>query len=334
MIANLNFSPDGELLAWVSALNAPLHIWDVRNARPYPFPPLLVWYAPLSVAFYQDSRHVAFISHARVPEVWDVVTRQKVYPSGPDDVRGARDSQLSAVIALSRDDAWLAASTHGLGAVTVWDMQRGQLLLALPEERSEVQNLAWSPNRALLAASYSDGSLVLWNVPRIRAQLAEIGLDWQDAPPPAPRPKPAPDPGVEAARLFSLDRYGTTRATLATEGNVCRVEVTAVDGTAYHSATLTQLFDNLQLQEGASYTIRFEARADAPRPIVLTTTASFPDVHAIGLRDEVINLTEKWKPCQYEFRAKNLADWNGIHIIVGKQTGTVWIKDFAIEGAK
>jgi WD40 repeat protein len=328
-VANLTFSPDGELLAWVSQFNAPLHLWDVTNKQPYPFPPLLVWYSPLSVAFYQDSRHVAFISHARVPEVWDVVTRQKVYPAGPDDVQGARERQLSAVIALSPDDAWLAVSPRSLGAITVWDMQRGQLLLALPEERSEVQNLAWSPNRELLAASYSDGSLALWNIPRIRAQLAEIGLDWQDAPAPAPRPKPAAPPAVEPARLFSLDRYGTTQATLTTEGDVCRVDVAAVDGTD-HPAKLTQLFDNLQLQEGASYKIRFWAKADTPRPIVLRTKASPPYEHDIGLRDRDINLTEEWKPYQYEFRAKNLAAWNEIHIIVGKQTGTVWIKDFTL----
>jgi WD40 repeat protein len=275
---------------------------------------------------------VAFISHARVPEVWDVVTRQKVYPPGPDDVREARERQLSAVIALSRDDAWLAARTH-FGAVTVWDMQRGQLLLALPEERSEVQSLAWSPDRALLAASYSDGSLALWNIPRVREQLAEIGLDWQDAPPPAARPKPAPDPGVDAARLFSLNRYGTTRATLATEGNVCRVDVTAVDGTD-SPAKLTRLFDNLQLQEGASYTIRFWAKADAPRPIVLRTQASPPDERDIGLRDQPVNLTEKWQKYQYEFRAKDLAAWNEVHFIVGQRTGTVWVKDFTLTPAK
>jgi WD40 repeat protein len=332
MIASFSFSPDGNLLAWVSLDNAPLHLWDVTNARPYPFPPLLVWYHPLSVAFYHDSRHVAFIRHSQVPEVWDVVTRQKVYPSGPDDVPGARERQLSAVIAVSPDDAWLAASTR-FGAVTVWDMQRGQLLLALPEERGEVQSLAWSPNRELLAASCSDGSLALWNLPQIRAQLAEIGLGWQDAPPAGARPKPSPDSGgppeVEAARLFSLNQYGTTRATLAIEGNVCRVDVIAVDGTTL-PARLTQLFDNLQLQEGASYRVRFRARADAPRPIVLTTLASPPNQHDIGLRNQTVDLTEELKEYQYEFRAKHLAAWNEIHFIVGQQTGTVWVKDFTL----
>jgi hypothetical protein len=280
-----------------------------------------------------------------VPEVWDVVTRQKVFPSGPDDVRGARERQLSAVIALSRDDAWLATSTR-FGGVTVWDMQKEQLLLALPEERSEAKSLAWSPDRKLLAASYSDGSLALWNIPRIRDRLAEIGLNWQDAPPPAERPKPDPiprePPAVKAARLFSLDRYENARVTLTTEENVCRVDVTAVDGTD-GTAKLTHLFDNLQ--EGANYTIQFSAKADAPRPIVLRTIASPPDYHDIGLGQRTVRLTKEWVPYQYTFRAKKVrrqgiqerlyfGAWNEIHFIVGQQTGTVWIADFKLTPAE
>ena len=41
-----------------------------------------------------------------------------------------------------------------------------------------------------------------------------------------------------------------------------RIDVTAVDGTAWH-AQLLQVFDDLQ--EGATYTIRFRARADSHR---------------------------------------------------------------------
>ena len=50
------------------------------------------------------------------------------------------------------------------------------------------------------------------------------------------------------------------------EGNVQRVDVTAVDGTDWH-AQLCQVFDDLQ--EGETYTIRFRAKADAPRRMKL-----------------------------------------------------------------
>jgi WD40 repeat protein len=78
-------------------------------------------------------------------------------------------------IALSADGTWLAQSGS---AVRVWDLDKKELLLVLPEERSTTWCLAWSPDRKQLAISLSDGSLVIWNMHKIRSQLAEIGLGW------------------------------------------------------------------------------------------------------------------------------------------------------------
>jgi hypothetical protein len=71
----------------------------------------------------------------------------------------------------------------------------------------------------------SDGSLTIWNIPRIRAQLAQIGLDWQDAPLlSAATSEPADAMSearpVETARLFALSLFETAQATLAVLGNV------------------------------------------------------------------------------------------------------------------
>jgi WD40 repeat protein len=93
---------------------------------------------------------------------------------------GASEQNLINIVALSADDGWLA--TQGTRGITVWDMRRRELLLALPEEHDVIFGLAWSPNRELLAVSFSDGTLVIWNIPCVRARLAEIGLDWQDPP--------------------------------------------------------------------------------------------------------------------------------------------------------
>jgi hypothetical protein len=38
--------------------------------------------------------------------------------------------------------------------------------------------LAWSPNKELLAVGSEHGGIALWNLPKIKAQLAEIGLGW------------------------------------------------------------------------------------------------------------------------------------------------------------
>jgi hypothetical protein len=331
-ISSLAFSPDGNLLAWTAHFGQRLHLWDVSNARPDPFPPLVVNSFVRSLAFCRDGKLLALIHQGGGPEVWNVVTRQRVYPSGPDDFRGARERGLGGVVALSPDDTWLAVQ----GAITIWDLRRRELLLALPEEHGANWALAWSPDRRRLAAGFSDGSLVLWNIPRIRAQLAQIGLDWHDAPllPAAPsEPAEARSEArpLETARLFALDLFGTARATLAAEGNVCRIAVAAVDGTNWH-VRITKLFDDPQA--GATYTVRFRARADAPRRIVLGGYIDEPDWHGIGLGQDV-PLTEAWQDYQYEFQAKDLAAENSIQFIVGDQTGTVWIADFTLtRGAK
>ena len=136
---------------------------------------------------------------------------------------------------------------------------------------------------------------------------------------------------LEPARLFALELFGTAGATLADEGNVCRIAVAAVDGTNWH-ARIIRMFDDPQA--GATYTVRFRAKADAPRRIWLVGSIDEPDYHGIGLLQEV-RLTEAWQDYQYEFQAKDVAAENLIQFNVADQTGTVWIADFTLtKGAK
>jgi serine/threonine protein kinase/WD40 repeat protein len=325
-ISSLAFNPAGNLLAWTARYAPRLHLWDVSNSQRYPFPPLGVSSYVRNLAFCRDGKLLALIRQGSGPELWNVATRQRVYPTGPRDFRGARERSLGGVVALSPDDTWLAVQ----GAITIWDLRRRELLLALPEEHGANWALAWSPDRQRLAAGFSDGSLVLWNIPRIRAQLAQIGLDWQGAPSPAARPEPAEATGeprpLETARLFALELFGTAQATLAAEGNVCRVDIAAVDDTTWH-ARITKLFEDPQ--PGATYTVRFRAKADAPRRIFLGGFIDEPEWHSIGLSQDV-PLTEVWQDYQYEFQAKDLAAENSIQFNIGDQTGTVWIADFTL----
>ena len=89
-ISSLAFSPAGNLLAWTPRYGQRLRLWDVSNSRPYPFPPLTVYNSMRNLAFCRDGKLLALIRQGGVPEVWNVVTGRRVYPSGPDDFRGAR----------------------------------------------------------------------------------------------------------------------------------------------------------------------------------------------------------------------------------------------------
>jgi WD40 repeat protein len=119
--------------------------------------------------------------------LWDVVAGNRVFSfDGAQPAAGLEKDLFGAVvrqggtgwggtIALSADGTWLAQSGS---AVRIWDLDKRELLLVLPEERSQPWYLAWSPDRKQLAVASSDGSLTIWNMPKIRALLAEIGLDW------------------------------------------------------------------------------------------------------------------------------------------------------------
>src|SRR5262249_38238010 len=124
-VSSLSFSADDNLLAWSTGR---IHIWDASNSQPYPFPPVLPKTVLRNVAFCRDRNQLAVIGLNGGPEVWDVATRQRVYPSRSDDFRGARDRALDGILALSADSAWLAAS-GARGSITVWDLSARKLLL-------------------------------------------------------------------------------------------------------------------------------------------------------------------------------------------------------------
>jgi WD40 repeat protein len=61
----------------------------------------------------------------------------------------------------------------------------GSQVFSLPQESGPIWSLAWSPDGERLAVGLSDGGLEIWNVARIQAELAGIGLVWRaDARPP------------------------------------------------------------------------------------------------------------------------------------------------------
>ena len=102
--------------------------------------------------------------------------------------------------------------------------------------------------------------------------------------------------------------------------NADRVEVTAADGTHWH-VQLLQTFDGIQdLQEGATYTVRFRAKAGSTRSVNLNAEIAEPDYHAIGL-GEVVPVTKDWGEYSYKFQAKQLAASNQIVFNLGERHG-------------
>ena len=139
-ISSLGFSPDGNLLAWTPFDGVTAPPLGRRQLPAVSVPAARCQCLRENMAFYRDCKHLAFVRGGGVPEVWNVLTRRQVYPSGPDDFRGARQYGLVGVVALSADDAWLAVQ-GARGSVTVWDMRRENC--CWPCRRSTASTGAW-----------------------------------------------------------------------------------------------------------------------------------------------------------------------------------------------
>jgi WD40 repeat protein len=175
----LAFSPQNDQVAWADGTEDPkgVHLWDLGAGRPHAFPPIRLVGDILSLAFSPDGRHLIGINPERTGEMWNLETGEKEFSFGGGELV-EKDSGLAlgSVIALSPDGTRFA-SQSGRSA-TVWDLRTRRLLLALPEERGITWSLAWSPRGDQLAVGSSDGEVILWKLPQVRRQLAEIGLGW------------------------------------------------------------------------------------------------------------------------------------------------------------
>jgi WD40 repeat protein len=173
-VANLSFSPDGNLLAWVERDDHRIRLRDMRTSQESDFPSVRPAGLYPNISFSREGNHLVFASANGEAEVWNVETRQKEFSFGGGRL-DTSDPNRRTKTALSADGTRFAWQG---GGVTVWDMASRKLLAALPEDESKVWSLAWSRNGERLAIGFADGGLVIWDLLLVQRQLAELGLGW------------------------------------------------------------------------------------------------------------------------------------------------------------
>src|SRR5678815_5954455 len=169
-------SPDGRLAASIAAGNVQTQIWNPRTGMVLTNLPT---YQVQEVAFSPDGRWLACCAVDATTFWWteDWSLRRHI----PIALEGATHYR----VAFSPDGriAAFSASDHEIRLVVV---QTGEELATLPSSRL-LTCLAFSPDGDQLATVSEPGYFQLWNLRKLREELAAINLDWPDIPLPPDR---------------------------------------------------------------------------------------------------------------------------------------------------
>jgi tetratricopeptide (TPR) repeat protein len=206
----LCISPDSKLLGWVDH-DSSVCLWDLTKGREVPFlGPSLGSHSWGGFGIYPDSDHLMLPSATWMAETWDIRTARRVFgwrKEGP--------------LQVSPGDRWVLGPGR-----TLWSSQTGSRVFALPEESGITWGDAPSPDNERVATGRADGGMVIWNVPRMQAQLAKIGLEWRaDARPEPPQPEPQPYvPATPLERERQATHYSNMGTRLAWVGRLTEAE--------------------------------------------------------------------------------------------------------------
>ena len=131
------------------------------------------------------------------------------------------------------------------------------------------------------------------------------------------------------AKRWHLQVFGKAKATLTRAGDVLVLHTSAVDGTDYN-AQLQSVGPSLT--EGQTYTLHFQAKANAKRSLPVYALVNQGDYHGIGLR-EVASLSTHWRTFEYTFLAKDLGDGRKLvcpQFTLGNAVGTVYLAGISL----
>ncbi|MBA4062319.1 MAG: hypothetical protein C0501_01170 [Isosphaera sp.] len=204
---HVSVSPDGKLVATGSWSGRGIKVWDAATGRLVR--DLIPDQGTTIPVFSPDGRWLADRRGGRRWRVADWADGPPA-PAGTGGVGFSPDGRFAA---------WA-----GKGFVVLTDADTGREVARLEDPHQDgLHNLTFSPDGTLLLGATNDSFCVrAWDLRRVRAGLAELGLDW-DAPayPPAPPAEPVgPLPArVLGADLFTdparLDRYHRDRTLAA-----------------------------------------------------------------------------------------------------------------------
>jgi WD40 repeat protein len=131
------------------------------------------WVSGLAVR--GDGRWLAAGCHDGSIAVWDV-SRLAVLPAKPDRVLQGHNTLVHSV-AFHPSGRWLASGSEQ-GAIIFWDGETFQRIVRLKAGTGQIRGVRFSDDGELLATWAYMAPTVVWDLPRLRRSLGELGLDW------------------------------------------------------------------------------------------------------------------------------------------------------------
>jgi WD40 repeat protein/tetratricopeptide (TPR) repeat protein len=224
-VRNVFVSPDGQWVAtqshWVDGTGVKVKIWEAETAKliaNFPFPDVNVFsgFSPDGKGFYLTGKETRRVDLASLRNAPLQPAEAGVSPRGWQERWRMMPAPLGGVF-------------HPDQRLRVIGSGEGVIRLMMPDKDEEIARLpapevgGFSPSNfsrdgiLLLARGTESGDTYIYDLRRIRAQLAELGLDWEDVQPPLPAKANNDDP-KEAAPLqveFVGAQWAASRAKMA-----------------------------------------------------------------------------------------------------------------------
>ena len=137
---------------------------------------------------------------------------------------------------------------------------------------------------------------------------------------------------INKAESWRFEEHEGGKGELKVEEDTVLFKVNTTTGTDWH----VQVYQtDLNLEDGKSYTLKFQAKSPDKRGTFVVAGIDQEDWHNIGLQEEIYSTPAEFKDYSYTFTATDVAkNKNRIGFVLGLEKGTLVVRNMTLTPAK